>query len=261
MALIKRERADELTQRAIVLDLSDLRREGEHIIAAAHREAERVRETARDQSEELVASADDRGYAQGLERGLGEGREQGRREGSEESKVEYAERLATLHEQWTSALGSWDLQREAMFLAAHEEVLGFAMALARKIVLRLPDVDPTVVQDQVTEAMTRLLRPSAVTVTINAADRALVDDVLPGLQQRITTCRHAYIEEDETVRRGGCIVRTEHGAIDATLDRQLDRIADALLAGEAPGPMANEDPAHEPREEESPDPPAGEPAT
>jgi len=239
MALIKRKRADEVAQRAVVLDLADLRREGEHIIAAAHREAERVMEAARDQSAELVASADDRGYAQGFDRGLGEGLAQGRREGCDEAKGEYAERLDALHAEWTGAVETWEQERESMLLAVREELLAFAIQLARKIVLRVPEVDPTIVQDQVTEALTRLLRPSAVTVLVNRADRALIEDVLPGLQKRLTTCENVYLEEDDTVRRGGCIVRTEHGAIDATLDRQLDRIAHALLGGAAPDDLTS----------------------
>ncbi|MHC5113486.1 MAG: FliH/SctL family protein [Planctomycetota bacterium] len=229
MALIKRERADEVAQRAVVLDLADLRREGELIIAAAHREAERVMEAAREQSAELVGSADDRGFALGLDRGIAEGSAQGRREGCDEAKVDFAERLDGLHAAWSDAVSSWEQQREAMLLAAREEVLDFALQLARKIVLRIPAIDPTVVQDQVAEAMTRLLRPSAVTIRINREDRGLVEEVLPGLQQRISSCEHVYLEDDDSVARGGCVVATEHGGIDATLDRQLDRIAEALI--------------------------------
>jgi len=42
-------------------------------------------------------------------------------------------------------------------------------------------------------------------------------------------CEHADLREDVAVGRGGCVVRSARGSIDATIETQLERIAATLL--------------------------------
>jgi flagellar assembly protein FliH len=238
MPLIKQARAEQMTRRAIVLDLGDLNRQAEEIIAAARREADRLRAEATEEARRLVEGAEERGHEQGLARGVAEGRARGAEEGRREAREEWEARYRVLAERWEQALEAWETQWQDMLLAAREDVLRFAFEMARKIVIRVAALDPRVIEDQVAEALSMLCRPSAVRITIHPDDRPVVDAMLPALLARLTTCAHAAIVEDASVDRGGCVVHTGEGRIDATIRRQIERVAETLLPGASGGAAA-----------------------
>ena len=229
MPLIKQFGRSDLAKSALVLDLGDLKRQAQEIIDAGRRDAEQIRRSAERTAQALVDAADERGYRAGFDRAMAEGRAKGETEGRASGQRERGEAIDALVDEWSAALERWDAERREMLVAAREDVLVLAVALARKIVLRVPELDPSVVQDQLAEALTLMGRPSSLTVTVNPSDRPLIDEVLPALTNRLLATAHASIEEDAAITPGGCIVRTGRGSIDATLDRQLDRIARALL--------------------------------
>ncbi len=234
MPLIKRDNSSQLAKSAVVLDLGDLQREAERIIEQAEDEAKRIIAEANQTAAELNASAGEEGYKEGQVKGHEEGRAEGLKEGRTEAKDEVQARLRSITESWDEALQHWEDERSAMLLAAREDVLIFAFSLARKVVGRVVETTPEVVRDQLAETLARLNRPTSVSVAINPADRPLIEEVLPELAERIIRCEHVEIQEDASISRGGCVVRTASGHIDATIEKQLDRLAESLLPGRGP---------------------------
>lgn len=229
MPVVKHREAEHLARSALVLDLSDLGRQAEAIIARARAEADSIMARAQAEAQELVDTADARGYEAGLERGLAEGSERGRAEGHAESVAAGTEAIGAIAEGWGASIERWSSQCAELLACAREDVLRFAFALGRKIVMRTPEVDPTVVQDQLRESIALLGRATIVSIAVNPDDLALVEEVLPALLERADANERASIEPDDRVARGGCIVRTAEGGIDATLETQLDRAAAAIL--------------------------------
>ncbi|MCH8153361.1 MAG: hypothetical protein IH830_13425 [Planctomycetes bacterium] len=226
MALIKNTEAAGLVRQGAVLDLGDLNRQAERVLEQARAEAQRIVEQSRAEAQELVAQAVQRGHAEGKEQGLAEGREQGREEAVGQFKIQIGDLITS----WTEAAQRWESDRNAMLDAAREDVLEFALAMGTKITHRTIEADPTVVTDQLAEALALLAEPTAVTVSINPEDRPMVESVLPDMLQRLSRCAHIDVREEETVSRGGCIVATGKGRIDATIERQIDRIVATILA-------------------------------
>ena len=60
--------------------------------------------------------------------------------------------------------------------------------------------------------------------------RSLMKRAMGRLLEKIDGCSHVELRDDPAVSRGGCIVTTARGRIDATIDRQIDRIVQTLLA-------------------------------
>ena len=58
--------------------------------------------------------------------------------------------------------------------------------------------------------------------------------MLPDLDSRTAGSDHVEVLTDDQMSRGGCILTTGMGHIDATIERQIERITDALL-GRKPG--------------------------
>jgi flagellar biosynthesis/type III secretory pathway protein FliH len=101
--------------------------------------------------------------------------------------------------------------------------------MGEKVCHRIVETDGSAVADQVAEALHLVASPSAVTVCVNPQDRPFVESVLADLVERIGQCTHADLRDEPSVGRGGCIVTTDRGRIDATIDRQLERICESLL--------------------------------
>jgi flagellar assembly protein FliH len=233
MALIKTAKSPHMLKDAVVLDIGDLGRQAERMLSKAREEAQTILANARAEERRLIDGADKRGYDKGLSRGLNEGREQGRDEGRQQALAESAEQIAQLTRRWEQALSEWESQRTAMIQQAREDVLVFAFELARKIVHRVLQSDSTIVKDQVSAALALLVRPQAVAIHVHPDDRDAVQEVLPAILKAAAGCEHARLQEDSTIERGGCIVTTQRGRLDATISTQLDRIAEAILPSTA----------------------------
>jgi flagellar assembly protein FliH len=235
MPIVKNTHAARIARDAVVLDLGDLRRQTELIIANAQREAERIIHHGRDEARRLIAEADRIGHEQGLARGRDEGRAAGLEEGRATAVEQMRTQLDGLVDRWASTLGGFDADRQRLMLEAQQDVLALSLAMGRKIVHRVPAIDPTVVQDQVREAIAIVLEPSAVTIAVHPDDRTLVQQVIPELTASLPSGAHVSLVDDASIERGGCVVRTGRGVIDARLDVQLDRVVEALLPGAAGG--------------------------
>lgn len=228
MALIKNRNAGGLATRGFQ-GLGDLGKHAAGIVDAARAEAERIVEEARACAETLAGDAAPRGFAEGREQGLREGLEEGRRLGREETIGEYTAALAALGASWTAALDAFEADRREMLQTAREDIIELALAISGRIVRRVIEADPAVVQDQVAEVISLVTGPSAMMLSIDPADRKLVAAVLPALCERLEQGAHVELRDDPAVERGGCVLSTGKGVIDATLQKQTDRIAEALL--------------------------------
>lgn len=232
MALIKSHQARDLAHDAIVLDLGDLRRQAKVLIDRAHVEAQRLVDEGKAKADAMTADADRRGYDAGYARGEAEGRAAGQAAGRAEALAAYGQQLQQLQQAWIAAAQQWDADRRAMLIEARQSLLTLAIQMARKVVRRVPEVDPSIVVDQVAEAVAYVARPCDVTVRVHPEDRPLLDDAMPSLIEQLTQVEHATLVDDQTIQRGGCVVTYGQGRIDATLDTQLDRLIDTLMPRE-----------------------------
>ena len=70
-------------------------------------------------------------------------------------------------------------------------------------------------------------------VAIHPSQKDVLSTALPHLKLEWPAMETAQIIEDGSLSPGGCRVFTEHGAIDADIASQLDRVIDNLIP---PGP-------------------------
>jgi flagellar assembly protein FliH len=232
MAIVKHTQAERLARSAVVLDLGDLKRQAADLLADARADAEAVIAAARAEAQARIDESDGRGYDDGFRRGLDEGRAAGRAEALDAARDEFRERFQALDERFSAAAADWERRRRALLLAAEEDVLAFAFALASRVVHRIVEQDPSVAVDQVRAALELLSRPGRIAIRVHPDDRTTIDAVLPVLRDQIPTCEHLTMGDDPSVGRGGCIVTTAGGEIDASIATQLDRIAASLLPGQ-----------------------------
>jgi flagellar biosynthesis/type III secretory pathway protein FliH len=238
MALIKHANLKDLARDAVVLDLGDLARQGQALVAQARAKADQILAEAQAERARLIAGATEEGraagYAAGLERGLGEGRATGQAE----ALAERRERLTGLEEQWKVAVDSFLNERQNMLAEARRDLLRLACEIAGRVTHRQIELDPGVAVSQLEGVLHLVMRPTRLLVRVHPLDRQLVQDALPTLMQRFVSVGHVELAEDAALERGSCVARIAEGAggapggeINAEIGVQLDRIVDALLPG------------------------------
>lgn len=229
MTVIKHDKAADVMPRAVVLDLSDLAGQARTMLEQARAEAKRIGAEAERDAEQRRAAAADEGYAEGFEKGKAEGYAAGEQAARDDVLGSFQPQLERLATAWAGALEKWEQSRNDMLLEAREDVLTFAFNLAAKVVSRAIEHNPAVVQDQLAAALSLLNQPTVATIVAHPDDHPLIEQVLPQLLERLARCEHAELRADESIGRGGCIVRTAGGSVDATIETQLTRLAEALL--------------------------------
>ena len=89
--------------------------------------------------------------------------------------------------------------------------------------------DPDIAAGQLEMALELLGKATAVTVSCSSEDRELLEANLPLVLERLGTTLDVTFVTDPEISQGGVIVRVAEGGVDATIETQMDRIAEALL--------------------------------
>jgi flagellar biosynthesis/type III secretory pathway protein FliH len=75
-----------------------------------------------------------------------------------------------------------------------------------------------------------IAKPTTLTITIATADEAVVRAALPGLISRVGSAHSVTLHVDAAAAVGTCVARSAGGgAIDASMETQLTRIAESLV--------------------------------
>jgi flagellar assembly protein FliH len=99
------------------------------------------------------------------------------------------------------------------------QAVGLAVQIAEKVVAGAIEVSPERVLDVVRGALRTMVERERVTVLVHPDDVALLREAMPDLD----------VHEERRVTRGGALLRTVQGEIDAQLETKLSRAHEAVV--------------------------------
>ena len=170
---------------------------------------------ARAEAEQIRAAAHDEGHAAGHAAGMAA------------AQAQVASLIAALE----AAALHIDAIHDDFLRIAEARAVDLSLALAEKVIGAVLDVRPELVVEVATGALRRAAERDHVVVLVNPDDLAVVRDSAPELSAALGGIRRLEIVPERGVVRGGCLVQTAEGEIDATLQVQLDRAREVLTAG------------------------------
>lgn len=188
-------------------------------------DAEALLAEARRQAEMLVREGEARRAA--IEK---EAYEAGYREGYATALAAAQAEATRLREEARAVLAEARRLREEIIAASEQQVVELALAVAAQVVHSQLQVAPETVVAVVRAALQRLARRRQLVVFVNPKDVELVRARREELQQELGEGASLYVLADAAVAPGGCRVESEGGQVDATIDGQLARLRQALLA-------------------------------
>ncbi len=222
---------------------NDVMEEARRMVAEARSQADAMIAEARGQVDRIRALAREEGYAEGMAAGRAEGLRLGRQEAFEAARSEFAERQGRLVEAFTAAVSRIDADRAAWLAQGRHDLIELAVAIAAKVGAHVAARHREVVLANLEEAVRLAGRRTDVTVAVNPADAETARMFIDSLRDLQEHWHNVRVVADPEVSPGGCHVNWGSGAIDATLETQLERIRAELLAADDAAGIREEDSA------------------
>lgn len=231
--LIKSAHIETAGAAPLPLVLPDVEREAEAILAEARRQAAELLRHAADESRAKVSEALALARREGFEKGRQEGLAAGRTEALETTTREVRELLAAetapVRSMLEAIIAQWKERHRALFLDARQDVVALAIAIARRVVPRLAELDSNAAADAAAAALEMIGKTHHLVIRAHPRDIDALKRHLAEAGDRLLTARTVRWAADESIERGGVRLDGDGGAVDARLSTQLDRIADELL--------------------------------
>ena len=118
--------------------------------------------------------------------------------------------------------------RESLAQNSSRDMLRLVMTIAEQIIRREVAADPQVVLSIIENALQSSVRSDQYRVRVNPADLEQVVQQKPLFLASISGLKNLSIEADPEISRGGCLVDSDLGEVDATIETQLESIQQAL---------------------------------
>ncbi len=163
-----------------------------------------------------------------LEGLIGEARAQGHREGFETGLAEARQQLAPAMQALDRAVEQLEQEQLRFCERAERAAVELALNLAEKVLAAALQVNPEAVLEVVAGALRHTAVRDHLVLEVNPDDLELVRDSAEQLAGRAGGIRRLDVISERRVPRGGCVVRTEEGEVDARIGEQLARAAEVL---------------------------------
>jgi flagellar assembly protein FliH len=214
-----------------MFNFDDLRRQCEEYIEGARQQGEQLLAEARAAADEVRRRAHTEGVSSGQREGLDSARQLVDARAAEIAARQTQEQLRTVLPAFQAAAQALQAERDRWLAAWETAAVELSAAIAGKILRHELSRRPELAAPVIREALQLAAGQPHVRLHLHPLDLAQLHDCGAQAAGRLSAVGEATLVPDERVTRGGCIIETQHGVIDARLETQIDRIVSELLEG------------------------------
>ena len=185
----------------------------QEIIKAAQEEASQIREKAENEKIDIQSDAKNEGFKIG--------REEGYKVGEEE-----VNRLIDRSHKILEAVMS---RREEILNETEQQIVELVLLMTRKVIKIISENQRQVVVANILQALKKVRGRGEVNLRVNLQDVNLSTQHIQDFIKQVENIKGITVIEDSSVDKGGCIVETDFGAIDARISSQLSELESKIL--------------------------------
>ena len=200
------------TDQAAVIK-ADAENEAASIIEKAKAEAAQIVAEAQAQHDKIVSEARNEGF------------EQGSQEGFEKGSAEVERLIERMHKILEAVMQ----RREEILQDTESQIVELVILMARKVIKILSENQKNVVMANTLAALKKVRTRGDVTLRVNIEELKLTSEHAQEFIQHVENVKGITVLEDSSVERGGCIVETDFGSIDARISSQLQELENKIL--------------------------------
>ncbi len=192
---------------------ADAQTEAENIIARAKAEAAQIVSDAEAERDRLRNEAETSGY------------DKGHQEGYEKGVAEVERLVDRMHRILEAVMQ----RREEILADTESQIVELVILMARKVIKILSENQKNVVMANTLAALKKVKTRGEVTLRVNLEDVKLTSSHAQEFIEHVENVKGITVLEDSSVEKGGCIVETDFGAIDARISSQLQELENKIL--------------------------------
>jgi len=167
------------------------------ILERAKEDAERYRQETEKEAEKLKEDAKEKGFAEGLAR-------------------------------FNEHLLFFDKQLRLIKMDLQKQILPLALKAAKKIVGEQLEVHPETIVEIVIQTLAPVTQSHRFTIYVNKADKEILEENKSKIKSILDQVQVLTIQERADIAPGGCIIETEGGIINATIENQWRALESAF---------------------------------
>ena len=187
--------------------------DADEILSKARAEAERIVAEAEERRNQLEQDAHRNGY------------EAGQKQGYEDGVAEANRLVERMHKMVESVMQ----RREEILSETESQIVELVILMARKVIKILSESQKNVVMANTLAALKKVKARGKVTLRVNLEEVKLTSAHIQEFIQHVENIEAIKVLEDSSVEKGGCIVETDFGAIDARISSQLTELENKIL--------------------------------
>ncbi len=192
---------------------SDAENEAANIIEKAKAEAAQIIADAQAQSGRTENEARQKGY------------DEGHQEGYEKGAAEVDRLIERMHKILEAVMQ----RREEILQETESQIVELVILMARKVIKILSENQKNVIMANTMAALKKVRTRGKVTLRVNIEDVKLTTEHIDEFIKHVENVEHITVLEDSSVEKGGCIVETDFGSIDARISSQLSELENKIL--------------------------------
>lgn len=192
---------------------ADAENEAAQIIEKAKIEASQIIAEAQTQKEKLESEAKQIGF------------EQGHAEGYDKGVAEVERLIERMHKMLDAVMQ----RREEILQETESQIVELVVLISRKVIKILSENQKNIVMANTLAALKKVKTRGKVTLRVNIEDLKLTSSHTEEFIQHVENVEGISLLEDSAVEKGGCIVETDFGAIDARISSQLTELENKIL--------------------------------
>lgn len=155
------------------------------------------------------AKEDVKHYKKKIEEECEELKEKAKEEGFDEGLQQFNEHL--IH---------FDKQLRVLRMDLQKQILPLALKAAKKIVGEQLDLNPETIVEIVIQTLAPVTQNHRFTIYVNKVDKEILEAHKPKIKSSLEQVQVLTIQERSDIAPGGCIIETESGIINASIENQ-----------------------------------------
>lgn len=171
--------------------------ESSEILEKARLEGEKLLEKTQEECKEYKAEAKKQGFEEGLK-------------------------------QFNVAAKQMDEEVKSLRIKLQKLVLPIALKAAKRIVAKELETSPETIVDIVSEKIQQVSESRQVIIFVSKRDKEHLDNNKPKIKEILQQVETFAIQERDDIEPGGCIIKTESGMINATIESQWRALEQAF---------------------------------
>jgi flagellar assembly protein FliH len=169
-------------------------------------------EEARKDADEIIRQA--RALKESIEM---EAYREGIKKGQEEGRKMAIKKIDPLFDTLRNALAEIADIRPSIVEKSQDQIMEIIFLIAEKVIHRQVQISPDIVLETVRAASNHLMETEEIRLHLHPSDFEYVREIENILSRKLSSRKNIHIVEDSTIDRGGIIIETEFGDIDATI--------------------------------------------